>query len=95
MKIRNGFVSNSSSSSFVIVGFKSEKAFIYEGLSDLYVEYSDSDYIVGVELADSDEGYLEDCEISLEDFQKMVDIVAEKSGVEKEKIKIYMGTRPS
>lgn len=51
MKIRNGFVSNSSSSSFLILGFNIDDEVLYERLQEKY--YEDFEFYAGDE-----EGYV-------------------------------------
>ena len=107
MKIRNGFVSNSSSSSFVIAGIK----MLYNDLTEEQREelYDDGDLIVasgpddgvpkgfiiiGTPIADveSDNSYLDFSEHSLEDIGKMIFDVEEKTGL-KGVPGVYTGTR--
>ena len=58
MKIRNGFVSNSSSSSFVVAGYKLSENTYDENLidkldtEDLYVVESNGNYYIGCRLAE-------------------------------------------
>jgi len=85
MKIRQGFISNSSSSSFVVLGARLENKpesvsdedwdKMCEDLNSISVLYTESPskYIVGKVLADISSdggGYLEDMEVSLDDLQK-------------------------
>jgi len=93
MKIRNGFVSNSSSSSFVILGFKSNECVSNTGkFRSTYVEFDDADYVTGVVIADSDE-YLEDAEVG--DIQEKINEIAEFFDKDPSEIKLYCGTRMS
>jgi hypothetical protein len=104
MKIRNGFVSNSSSSSFVIVGFKIDKNAedIEEMLEKLRnkcpdlkkIDYltDDGPYYVGMVLMDvSDEdGGFPPTEMPFEDFQKFRDTLLDNSDV----IEEVLGSKP-
>ena len=107
MKFRNGFVSNSSSSSFVILGFKLETS----GLSD---EESDKQYDKICELRDQGKaltddgrafigkilsvdsdgcGDLNNDEFSLTSLVEESVKIANEHNVGIEEIKLYMGTR--
>jgi hypothetical protein len=99
-----GFISNSSSSSFVILGIETKwkdnkEIDIYEYAQgeDLEVVYLENDnYVVGKSLADCDD-YLGDANYSLEEMKKLSEEAkkkCEKMGIKGE-LKLYMGTRPS
>jgi len=105
MKIRNGFVSNSSSSSFVVIGVKvNSKDYIKEdsddylddifenGVSALYIEEDDYDYVAGIVLADGDD-YLENTSTTLEEFKEMSETVAKELKVDASKVSLITGTR--
>jgi hypothetical protein len=98
MKIRNGFVSNSSSSSFVILGVK-QSDFDYEmesklpeGIEVLYLEDSDCEYVVGSII--SDDEYLEESVTTFNDLQKRAKIVADFLNIDISEVKLITGIRP-
>lgn len=104
MKIRNGFVSNSSSSSFVIIGVKrnasseedAENIMENEDFGDdietLWVEEEDYEYITGIILSDDDE--LETTCTTFEEFQEMAQRVATALNVDIKEVKLVTGCRP-
>ena len=106
MKIRNGFVSNSSSSSFILVGIKytieqMESKFTELEYEDLqctddidvcYNDYSGGQYLIGTFLADGDEWC--DGEIDLDTIKNGYSVVKKYfPEIEEKDIKIYYGTR--
>jgi 3-dehydroquinate synthetase len=108
MKIRNGFVSNSSSSSFIVLGksFTSkeldnvfgETDDIYQVLEDNDIEFvADSEvdkYYIGNVIAESDDEYMPSEEVILNDIEnyKGIKILREKLNY-KGPLTIYTGTR--
>lgn len=99
MKIRNGFVSNSSSSSFVAIGIKKiddcNCGTITTHSTDpdieiLYVDSDDYDYIEGIILNDND--YLNEKYISIIDFHKLAEKVADSLNIGIEHVELIMGT---
>jgi len=105
MKIRNGFVSNSSSSSFIMIGVPSsalnadiendfDSHYEKDGLESLYVERRGYDYIVGHVLIDSGDEELGDGDITVDELILKSTEISNKLGVSIDKVKLYYGTRP-
>lgn len=95
MKIRSGFVSNSSSSSFIILGVPSNESIEKEGIESLYVEGEDGDYINGYIIADYDPYEGDFGEISSVDLHEKIEFIANTLEVEPNKVKLIYGVRPS
>lgn len=89
MKIRNGFVSNSSSSSFVVIGVSSSEDNEVKGLKSLYVE--DKGYITGIVLTDGE--YMDSISISFDKLQEYAKKVSELLEIDISEVKLMAGTR--
>lgn len=107
MKTRNGFVSNSSSASFVIVGVKIsdkelEKIFNSKNDEDgLFDAIEESEFfrewdegLFGIKIAEKhSDGDMESKEYTLDEFARMVQKVSDKTGKDVKEIKIFTGER--
>lgn len=105
MKKRQGFVSNSSVSSFVILGFKlnmndfeeERREELFNTPSGIMLVHRTKDiYVYGIEIADtgSDGSYLDEDEFDYAELEDKLKKGCEASGIEMPVgIKIFTGTR--
>ena len=94
MKIRNSFVSNSSSSSFILIGieitneeYEANKEYIRKNKLDLVYE-NDEDMLLGFKFASS----IEEDENSSFDLSEIDSIKTTLNQISKNPVKIYYGS---
>jgi hypothetical protein len=90
MKFRNGFVSNSSSSSFVVLGFKSNSN---SGDPENDIWLDNETYLIGEILGQSDNDYMDESAHSLSTLLAKASGLSLKYGVPVTEIKLHLGTR--
>ena len=95
MKIRNGFVSNSSSSSFVILGVKTDDEMDYKEMRSLGLNclHIDEGCYTGIVI--SDDEYLEESFTSFKELHEMAQKVADALKVDINEVELITGTRSS
>jgi len=102
MKIRNGFVSNSSSSSFILIGYdvsdmkfeEDVEEYLHEGHDGvIYIAEGKTQYMgVGFQIGDCD--VFGDNIIDLIDFLKQLEPIRSKYNIPKQRtVKVFTGTR--
>jgi hypothetical protein len=103
MKIRSGFVSNSSSSSFIIIGSNVDSVDNYEKYDGLTIDgyeistiYTESEYneVIGVKLVD-DEDFTSWDRLPIDKIFDISQKLSDKFNIPYDKIELIFGIRPS
>jgi hypothetical protein len=106
MKIRRGFVSNSSSSSFIVAGLKCKKSQLTEEIEDMLYKsrniqlfndgedgYEDPDYfVIGKTIATGDDMEFPEMEYNMEDLREIETEIQNETDIEGDFV-IIAGTR--
>lgn len=96
MKVRYSFVSNSSNSSFIIIGCKTKESFDEDDgniITSVYLGVGE--YITGIVIQLLENEYLRDMNITIEEMQEKVESVSKYLKVDKKDVKLYIGSCPS
>ncbi|MFA5586555.1 MAG: hypothetical protein WDA02_08435 [Saccharofermentanales bacterium] len=102
MKIRSGFVSNSSSSSFIIIGSNVDSVDDYEKYDGLSIDgyqistlYTESEYneVIGIKLVD-DEFFTEWDRIQIDKIFDISQKLSDKFNIPYDKIELIFGKTP-
>jgi len=98
MKIRNGFVSNSSSSNFIIIGVRRKDdcdcgsvSHNSDELEILAIDSDEYDYVEGIVIDDAE--YLDEKSISLNELQEMAKKVSTILEIDISQVELVIGTR--
>ena len=95
MKIRNGFVSNSSSSSFVLIGAYTNdvtETVLKNALNDLTIVDENENEKIGEIIASTTDEVMDENEFSFSKLQEIRNQLAKKLNLPEDKIKIFTGT---
>jgi len=108
MKTRMGFISNSSSSNFVMVGYYTDdnleddiEVTLEDGekraIEGVYMEDDKGAYAVGIVIShgSSEDSYIPSAEIPVAKLSEMVKVIANTCKVEEKEIKLLCGSHPS
>jgi hypothetical protein len=90
MKVRSGFVSNSSSSSFMVLGIRYDKDDLYDIAEEHGLHCISDSNIVGIYMCGGDDYEVSETELSPEEYTKNFDSLKKIFGANAE-IKLYSG----